>query len=88
MNRSHKSYLMTILIAEYMLRMLPLGTHEWNKYIKPEEMRLMLESSAVNLTVDKLVGLKLSWDVLSKSMVWNLSKYDTDVNYILHAIKK
>jgi 2-polyprenyl-3-methyl-5-hydroxy-6-metoxy-1,4-benzoquinol methylase len=79
---------MTILAAEYVLGIVPVGTHEWNKYIKPEEMKLMLESVAVNMTVDKTVGLKLSLDLVSKSMVWKVSKYDTNVNYILHASKK
>ena len=87
MNRNTKSYLMTILAAEYLLGILPAGTHEWNKYIKPEEMRLMIESSAVNMNVDSLVGMKLSFDIVSKSMKWRLSKYDTDINYILHATK-
>ena len=87
MNRNAKSYLMTILAAEYLLGVLPVGTHEWNKYIKPEEMKLMIESSAVDMTLDKIVGMKLSLDIVSKSMKWKMSKYDTNINYILHATK-
>ena len=88
MNRSVMSYLMTIVAAEHLLRIVPKGTHDWKKYIKPNEMKLMLEATAVNMQVEKIVGLRLSLNLLTRSMEWRLSRYDTNVNYILHAIKK
>lgn len=88
MNRSTMSYLMTIVAAEYLLRIVPKGTHDWKKYIKPNEMKLMLESTVVNMQVDKIVGLQLSLNPVTRSMDWRLSKNDVNVNYILHAIKK
>lgn len=91
---------MTIVAAEYLLQLVPVGTHHWKKYIKPEEIKLMLESPAVGMKVDSIAGLKLtinshnncnpSLNPLSRiaSMDWKLSKNATKVNYILHAIKK
>ena len=39
LNRSFTSYIKAIIGAEYILRWLPIGTHDWNKFIKPEELR-------------------------------------------------
>ena len=39
LNRTFTSYLKAIIGAEYILRWLPIGTHDWNKFIKPEELR-------------------------------------------------
>ena len=42
LNRTIVSYLKAIVGAEYILRWLPIGTHNWNKFIKPEELEVML----------------------------------------------
>lgn len=44
-NRTPQSYLMAILGAEYLLNLVPRGTHTWDKFVKPDEIANMLESS-------------------------------------------
>ena len=44
LNRSFISYIKAIIGAEYILRWLPIGTHDWNKFIKPEELRKFLSN--------------------------------------------
>ena len=46
LNRSPKSYLLAIVGAEHLLRVVPKGTHDWKKFIKPEEMRKMVGTTA------------------------------------------
>ena len=55
LNKTLKSYLFAIIGAEYILRWLPIGTHDWNKFIKPEE----LEDKMVNLdfSIKEIKGL-------------------------------
>eukprot|EP00598_Pedospumella_elongata_P007023 CAMPEP_0184972640 /NCGR_PEP_ID=MMETSP1098-20130426/4602_1 /TAXON_ID=89044 /ORGANISM="Spumella elongata, Strain CCAP 955/1" /LENGTH=171 /DNA_ID=CAMNT_0027494977 /DNA_START=355 /DNA_END=867 /DNA_ORIENTATION=- len=45
MNRTKKAHLMAVVGAEYVLGLLPPGTHEWNKFITPDELRIMVEST-------------------------------------------
>ena len=54
-NRNFLSYFTTILIAEKILNLVPRGTHDWNKYIKPEEIINFYKE--YNLKLDKKVGL-------------------------------
>ena len=56
LNRTFISYLKAIIGAEYILRWLPVGTHDWNKFIKPEELERMLGTKKFNLD---LTGLDL-----------------------------
>ncbi len=76
LNRSLTSYIKAIIGAEYVLRWLPIGTHDWNKFIKPEELENYLSKEKL-LTLD-IRGLKFN-PFTSK---WKRSK-DLSVNYII-----
>ena len=80
-NRTLKSYLFAIVGAEYILRWLPIGTHDWNSFVKPNE--LISISKKNNLQFNKAVGIIYN-PLLDK---WNTGK-DTSVNYITYFIKK
>ena len=80
-NRTLKSYLFAIVGAEYVLRWLPIGTHDWNSFVKPNE--LISISKKNNLQFNKAVGIIYN-PLLDK---WNTGK-DTSVNYITYFIKK
>ena len=80
LNKTLKSYLFAIIGAEYILKWLPIGTHEWEKFVKPEE--LVNISKKYNLTLNDLKGVKLN---LIKNS-WELSA-DKSVNYIAKFIK-
>jgi 2-polyprenyl-6-hydroxyphenyl methylase/3-demethylubiquinone-9 3-methyltransferase len=77
-NRNPKSFLFAIIGAEYLLNLLPKGTHEYAKFIKPSE--LAADCRAAGLAVRRITGM--SYNPLTK--VYTLGK-DTDVNYILYA---
>ena len=80
LNKTLKSYLFAIIGAEYILRWLPIGTHEWEKFIKPEKLIHM--SKECNLNLNDLKGVKL--DLIKNK--WKLSS-DKSVNYIAKFIK-
>jgi 2-polyprenyl-6-hydroxyphenyl methylase / 3-demethylubiquinone-9 3-methyltransferase len=80
-NRNPKSYLFAIIGAEYVLRLLPRGTHDYAKFVKPSE--LARECRAAGLEVAQIVGM--TYNPLTR--VYALGR-DTDVNYILHAVKR
>ena len=80
LNKTLKSYLFAIIGAEYILRWLPIGTHEWQKFIKPEE--LINITKKCNLTLDDLSGVK--FNLISDE--WNISN-DKSVNYIAKFVK-
>ena len=75
LNKTLKSYLFAIIGAEYVLRWLPIGTHEWEKFVKPRDLEDMLTSHGMKLI--KTDGVKFN-PILDK---WSLSK-DTSINYI------
>jgi 2-polyprenyl-6-hydroxyphenyl methylase / 3-demethylubiquinone-9 3-methyltransferase len=75
LNKTLKSYLFAIIGAEYILNWLPIGTHEWEKFVKPYD--LVEISKKNNLNLKKLDGMKFN---LINSQ-WDLSS-DTEVNYI------
>ena len=79
-NKNLKSYAFAILGAEYILRWLPIGTHEWEKFLTPNELQIIAEKN--NFVVDDLVGMK--FNMLSKK--WFKSK-DSSVNYISTFLK-
>ena len=79
-NKTFKSYMLAIVGAEYILRWLPIGTHEWEKFVKPEDLKNILESH--NLVLSKLDGMY--FDIIRDQ--WHISK-DTSVNYIAKFIK-
>ncbi len=76
LNRNPKSYLLAIIGAEYVLNMLPRGTHDYAKFIKPSELAQFCRNAG--LTVNALTGI--SYDPLRKK--YALSR-DTDVNYMI-----
>ena len=80
LNRSFLSYIKAIIGAEYILRWLPIGTHDWNKFIKPEELEKLLNTEKFS-TVD-IKGLKFN-PFLNK---WKRSN-DLSVNYIISSLK-
>ena len=79
-NRTFVSYVKAIVGAEYLLRWLPVGTHDWNKFLKPEELEKKL--SKFNFSLKDVTGLSYN-PFLNK---WSKSK-NTDVNYILTSKK-
>mgnify|MGYP001193360892 CR=1 FL=1 len=79
-NRTFESYIKAIIGAEYILRWLPIGTHEWEKFIKPEELISILEKN--DLRLDKVDGMNFN---LLKNK-WSVGN-DKSVNYIAKFIK-
>jgi len=79
-NKTLKSYIFAIVGAEYILRWLPIGTHEWDKFVKPDDLKKIL--SKYDLTLSKLDGM--NFNVVKDE--WNISK-DLSVNYIAKFIK-
>ena len=80
LNKTLKSYMFAIIGAEYVLRWLPIGTHDWEKFIKPEDLKNILSKN--NLKLEKLDGTNFNIikDELSVSS-------DTSINYITKSIK-
>ncbi|MBI1965235.1 MAG: bifunctional 2-polyprenyl-6-hydroxyphenol methylase/3-demethylubiquinol 3-O-methyltransferase UbiG [Betaproteobacteria bacterium] len=79
-NRSLKSYLLAVIGAEYVLKLLPRGTHDYARFIKPSELAAMCR--AAGLQVEGVTGM--TYNPFSKTYALG---NDADVNYILHAIK-
>ena len=79
-NKTLKSYVFAIVGAEYILRWLPIGTHEWEKFVKPEDLKKILRK--YNLLIDKFDGM--NFDILKDE--WSVSS-DLSVNYIGKFIK-
>ena len=75
LNKTLKSYIFAIIGAEYILRWLPIGTHDWEKFVKPKD--LIEISKKNNLKIEELDGLK--FDLLKNK--WSISN-DKSVNYI------
>ena len=80
LNRTFTSYVKAIIGAEYLLRWLPIGTHDWNKFIKPEELEKLLNQKKFS-TID-LKGL--SFNPFTNK--WKKSN-DLSVNYIICSLK-
>jgi 2-polyprenyl-6-hydroxyphenyl methylase/3-demethylubiquinone-9 3-methyltransferase len=79
-NRNPKSYLFAIIGAEYVLNLLPRGTHDYAKFVRPSE--LSQSCRAAGLTVNNLIGMTYN----PFTRIYSLGR-DTDVNYIVHAMK-
>lgn len=79
-NRNAKAYLLAVVGAEYVLNMLPRGTHDYAKFIKPSELSRWAKS--VNLEPAELIGM--TYNPLYKRYALNRN---TDVNYLLHTVK-
>jgi len=80
LNKTLTSYLFAIIGAEYILQWLPIGTHEWEKFVKPDDLVKTLEK--YNLKLDILNGMK--FNIIKDE--WNISQ-DKSVNYIGKFIK-
>ena len=79
-NKNLKSYMFAIIGAEYVLRWLPIGTHDWEKFLTPEELESITKKN--NFINDETVGMK--YNLISKN--WSKSS-DTSVNYISTFVK-
>ena len=79
-NRTLTSYIKAIVGAEYILRWLPIGTHDWNKFIKPEELEKKLIDK--KFLINDLTGL--NYNPIFQE--WKKTK-DMSVNYIILATK-
>ncbi|MEO1795713.1 MAG: bifunctional 2-polyprenyl-6-hydroxyphenol methylase/3-demethylubiquinol 3-O-methyltransferase UbiG [Pseudomonadota bacterium] len=81
LNRSPKSYALAIIGAEHIMRWLPKGTHEWQKFVTPDELFELLEGAGLEpLDRTGMVFDPLRWS-------WSLSPTDLSVNYITAARK-
>jgi len=80
LNKTLKSYIFAIVGAEYVLRWLPIGTHEWEKFVKPEDLISIQKEN--NLLVERVDGMK--FNILTDQ--WSISE-DKSVNYIAKFIK-
>ena len=76
LNRNLKAYLMAVVGAEYVLNLLPKGTHEYAKFIKPSELARHVREAG--LDVEELIGM--NYNPFSK--IYSLGR-DTDVNYLM-----
>ena len=80
LNKTLKSYIFAIVGAEYILRWLPIGTHEWEKFVEHEKLIEILKKN--NLNLEKLDGMK--FNIVTDQ--WKLSN-DKSINYIAKFIK-
>lgn len=81
LNRNPKSYLMAIIGAEHVMRWLPKGTHDWSKFITPDELYELIRGAGLE-PVDRrgMVFNPISWR-------WSLSERDLSVNYATTSLK-
>jgi 2-polyprenyl-6-hydroxyphenyl methylase/3-demethylubiquinone-9 3-methyltransferase len=75
-NRTYKSLLLAKIMAEYVINLVPRGTHSWQKFLKPSEINS--QASRFNLNLQDLTGFKL--DIIRNE--WKITR-DVDVNYVM-----
>lgn len=81
LNRSTRSFLAAIVGAEWIMRWLPKGTHDWAKFIRPEELLAKIEGAGLTPVDSKgFVFNPVSWQ-------WSISDSDLSVNYVMAAIR-
>ena len=80
-NRNPKAYVFAIIGAEYLLKMLPKGTHEYAKFIRPSELSQWLREA--NLDLQEISGM--TYNLLTKK--YKIDNSDVSVNYLVHASK-
>lgn len=80
-NRNPKSFAMAILGAEYVMRWLPRGTHEWNKFVTPDELFGLLDKAGLTPVDRKGFVFNLA------RFTWSISDRDLSVNYVTTATK-
>lgn len=81
LNRTPKSYALGIIAAEYLLRWVPVGTHQWNKFVKPSELAELVEKAG--LTLKDVKGMMFN----PLKNEFSIHPSDVDVNYFLVAEK-
>jgi 2-polyprenyl-6-hydroxyphenyl methylase/3-demethylubiquinone-9 3-methyltransferase len=81
LNRTAKAWMLAIAGAEYVLRWVPRGTHDWKKFLKPSEVVRGLRGGEIE--AQEIVGVVYS----PLSRAWSLNKSDLDVNYMLYGTK-
>ena len=79
-NQNLKSYIFAILGAEYVLRWLPIGTHDWNKFLSPQDLENITNKN--NFAIDETVGMK--FNLFTKKWYRN---NDISINYISTFLK-
>ena len=79
-NKNLKSYLFAILGVEYILRWLPIGTHDWDKFLTPQDLEIIANNN--NFITDEMAGIKFNLF----SQKWSKSN-DASVNYISTFLK-
>ena len=79
LNRTLKSFALAIVGAEYILRWLPRGTHQWDKFVTPNELEIALDHGGLRVTAEHGRDLQPA-----SPTAWQLSD-DMDVNYMLVA---
>jgi len=82
LNRNPKSFVMGIIGAEYVMRWLPKGTHDWRKFITPDELFQLIEQSGLT-PVDRK-GFQFN----PVTWKWRISAKDLSVNYVTASIKR
>ncbi len=81
-NRNPKSYMVAIIGAEHVMRWLPKGTHDWSKFITPDELAALIESAALTLVDRKgFVFNPIQWS-------WSISARDLSVNYVTASVNR
>lgn len=82
LNRNPKSWLMAIVGAEHVMRWLPKGTHDWSKFITPDELYTLIRTAGLD-PVDRkgMVFNPIAWR-------WSLSDRDLSVNYVTASVKR
>ena len=80
LNRTPQSYLLGIVGAEYVLRWLPVGTHQWNRFVRPSELAAALRPHGLTITAMDGLGYQ------PIQQRWRLTK-DLSVNYLAFAVK-
>ena len=76
-NRNIKSYALAIVAAEYILRWLPRGTHQWERFITPDELAGYAEAAGL----ERVAASGMTYNLLRDQ--WSLNPADTDVNYLM-----
>ena len=79
LNQTLKSYLFAIIGAEYILKWLPIGTHDWGKFVKPESLIKICKKNSLNLK--KIDGMKFNpifdqWSISSDKSINYISKFE------------
>ena len=82
LNRNAKSFMMAIVGAEWVMRWLPKGTHDWAKFITPDELYDLIRKAGLD-PVDRkgMVFNPVSWK-------WSISARDLSVNYVTASVKR